>query len=282
VGKRYKTLEYKGKIVFNKLTITAPARELKPFQENEACFMFVHHGDFSIRTNEEVIPFKEKQGMLTKCFNFFIETTNKQRVKHSTIEFMGVFLFPSHVEKLLDLKLSESSVQVDYNMKRVEIDKLLHSFHESIDVLVENPELADEALIENKIREFVLLISKSQNMAPLDFLSAIFKLNAIDFKSTIHNNLYSNLSVREMAQLCAMSTSSFKRKFKEEFSESPKKYLANKKLERAVNLLKNSQERISDIAYECGYETISTFNRSFKSSYGISPSEFRLNQIAQQ
>ena len=56
--------------------------------------------------------------------------------------------------------------------------------------------------------------------------------------------------------------------------------MAKKKLEKAIDLLKNSSERISTIAYECGYDTISTFNRSFKLHNGISPSEFRLDQIA--
>ena len=117
-------------------------------------------------------------------------------------------------------------------------------------------------------------------MSTVDFLSSMFKLNPTEFESTIKNNLYSNLSVQQMAQLCAMSTSSFKRKFKETYNESPKKFVANKKLEKAKNLLKNSSERISTIAYDCGFETLSTFNRSFKFKTGISPSEFRLDQNA--
>ena len=276
----YKTLEYKGKVVFHKLTITAPKRELKPFQNDEACFMFVNKGEFSVRTPDQLISFKEDKALLAKCFNFFIETSKPQRETHEKMEFLGIFLFPSHVEELLQIDLSKSSKKVDYNIKQVQIDELLNSYRDTINLLMDNPELADENLIETKLKEFVLLISKSQNMSPQDFLSAMFKLNSTEFKSTINNNLYSNLSVDEFAKLCGMSVSSFKRKFAEVFDESPRRYLEKMKLLKAEKLLSNSTQRISEIAYDCGYETISTFNRSFKSQYGVSPSEFRLNQIA--
>lgn len=276
----YKSIEYKGKVVFHKMRITSPERDLKPFQENEACFMFVKKGEFSVRTPDQFITFKEDQGLLAKCFNFFIETTKEQRQKEKKMDFLGVFLFQSHVEDLMNLSLSSSSKRINFNIKSLHIDQLFKAYRESIEVIIENPHLADELMIETKIREFVLLISLSQKMSPVDFLASMFRLNHTDFEATIQNNLYSNLSVVQMAQLCAMSSSSFKRKFQEIYNESPKKYVGKKKLERALNLLKNSSERISTIAYECGYETISTFNRSFKLSTGISPSKFRLDQNA--
>ncbi len=59
-----KTIEYRGKVVFHKITITAPVRDLKPFQDNEACFMFVNKGEFSVRTPDQFISFKQDQGLL--------------------------------------------------------------------------------------------------------------------------------------------------------------------------------------------------------------------------
>ena len=276
----YKTIEYKGKIVFHKIAAKAPVRDIKPFQDNEACFMFVDKGELSIRTPDQFLDFKPDQGLLAKCFDFFVETTEQQRSKYDRMEFLGIFLFPEHVESLLDLDLSTSTKGVDFNIKQLPIDKLFKSYRDSINILVDNPELADQSMIETKLREFVLLISKSQNMSPLDFLASMFKLNYTEFRATIQNNLYSSLSVAHFAQLCAMSLSSFKRKFKEEFHESPKRYISKKKIEKAIDLLKNSDERISNIAYDCGYETISTFNRSFKSMHGVSPTEFRVTQNA--
>ena len=128
------------------------------------------------------------------------------------------------------------------------------------------------------MKEFVLLMTKSQHApSQLDFLSALFKPLDIEFKSTILHNVYSNLSLDELARLCHLSTSSFKRKFKEVFKTSPKKYISQKKIEKAAALLKSENLRISDIAYDVGFDSLATFNRNFTDTYGKSPTEFRLS-----
>ncbi|MEM7511807.1 MAG: helix-turn-helix domain-containing protein [Bacteroidota bacterium] len=277
----HKTLSYKGQVVFEKIRMQNPPRGLKPFRENEACFLFITRGEFVVRTPDELILFEEGKGLLAKCFDFYFEASEAQRAAHDTLEAIGVLLYPSLIEELFQFDLSQSNHRVDYNLKRIEIDALLNSFKESINILLDNPELADEGMIKTKLKEFVLLICKTVNAgSQLDFLSAMFKLNAPEFRSTIHQNLYSNLSIEEFARLCGMSISAFKRKFGEVFQESPGKYISRKKLEKASELLASSSLRVSEIAYDLGYETISTFNRSFKAHFGQSPSEYRLNRLA--
>jgi len=275
-----KTLVYKDKVVFHKMNITSPKRGLKPFQNNEACFMFVNQGDFSVRTPNQFISFNKTKGLLAKCFNFFIETTEKQRNESKEMEFIGVFLFPEQVEEIMDLDLSNSNHKVNFNIKKINIDALFTSYKNSINILLDNPEIADEEMIKLKLKEMIILISKSQNLSVLDFLTSMFSLNHVEFKAIIKNNIYSNLSVDDFAKLCNMSLSSFKRKFTKVYTESPKKYINRTKLEKATTLLSTTDLLISVIAYDCGFETISSFNRSFKLHIKISPTEYRLNQIA--
>ncbi len=272
-----KTLKYKGQIVFEKIEMSNFKRIPKLFQDNEACFMFINKGEFSVRTPDEFISFRKGKGLLAKCFDYFFETSKAQREVGNSIEVVGVLLYPSIIEELFQFDTSQSTHAVDYNVKAVPVDGLLNSFKESVTILLDNPELADETLIKTKLKEFVLLMTKTQN-APtqLDFLAAMFKKNTSEFKETILKNLYSNLSIDEFAHLCGMSLSTFKRKFTETFKESPKKYIAIKKLEKAAKLLALPNCRISNVAYDCGFESISTFNRSFKTYFGKSPSEYRL------
>jgi AraC-like DNA-binding protein len=273
-----KVLKYKGQIVFEKLKMSTFKRIPKLFQENEACFMFIEEGEFSIRTPDEFISFEKGKGLLAKCFDYFFETSKKQRDKRDSIEAIGVLLYPSIVEEIFQFDVSNHNHRVDYNAKSIQIDGLLNNFKESINILLDNPELADETLIKTKLKEFVLLMSKTVNApSQLDFLSSMFQKNSSEFKKTILNNLYSNLSIDEFAHLCGMSLSTFKRKFSDVFKDSPKKYFAKKKLEKASKMLTSKEYRISDVAYDCGFESISTFNRSFKNHFGKSPTEFRLN-----
>lgn len=277
-----KVLKYKGKVVFEKISMSPFQRMPKLYEENEACFMFINKGEFSVRTPDQFLSFKKGQGLLAKCFDYFFETNKEQRKSSDSIEVVGVLLFSDIVQELFDFDISASSHTVDFNTKTIQIDALLDNFKNSINILLDNPELADEQMIKTKLKEFVLLISKTQNSpSQLDFLSAMFNKNSTEFMTTVANNIYSSLSVDEFARLCGMSVSSFKRRFTETYSQSPKKYFEEMKLKKASQMLLSESNRISDIAYDCGYETISTFNRSFKTYFGKSPSDYRLSQTAQ-
>lgn len=277
-----KVLKYNNQIVFEKLTISSKfGRFPKMFQNNEACFIFVNKGEFSARTPDQFISFKKGQGLLSKCFDYFFEADRKQREVSDTISAIGVLLHADIVEEIFQFDHTLSNYRVNYNIKQVAIEAILQNYMESVELLIDNPEIADEAIIKNKLKEFIILLCKTQNIGRQnDFLSALFKKNSTPFEDTIKHNLYSNLSIQEFALLCGMSVSSFKRKFNSVYKESPKKYLALQKLKKATTLLKTNTDRISEIAYDCGFESISTFNRAFKSIYGISPSEYRMNHNA--
>lgn len=270
-------LKYKDRVIFGKQTMPYFDRMPKEYQADEACFVFVNEGEISVRSQTDMMDLNKTQGVLAKCLNYFFETNKEQEKSSDFVEVIAVILYPDLLEELFEFDLSASNYTVDYNIKQVEVDRLLENFKESIRILLDNPELADESIIKTKLKEFVLLMSKSQN-APshLDFLSAIFKPINIEFKTTIQHNIYSNLSLDELARLCHLSTSSFKRKFKETYNDSPQKYIAKKKVEKAASLLKKANTRVSDIAYDVGFDSLATFNRNFTATYGKSPSEYRL------
>jgi len=273
-----KYLKYKDRVVFGKQSMPYFDRIPKQYAENEACFVFVNKGEVSVRSQIEPIHLDKNQGLLAKCLNYFFETNEEQRKSSDGVEVIAVLLYPSIVQELFEFDISNYDYSFDFNIKQVELDRLLENFKESINILLDNPELADENIIKTKLKEFVLLVSKSQEApSQLDFLAALFRPLDIEFKTTVHNNLYSNLALDELAALCHLSTSSFKRKFSETFNNSPKKYISQKKVERAAELLKSRDLRISDIAYDVGFDSLATFNRNFSNRYGKSPSEYRLS-----
>ncbi len=273
-----KYLKYKGRIVFGKQSMPYFDRIPKEYFEDEACFVFVNEGEVSVRSQTDYMDLDKNHAILAKCLNYFFETNDKQKESSDGIEVIAVILHPSQIEELFEFDLSQSNYSIEYNIKHIEVDRLLANFKESINILLDNPELADERMIETKLKEFVLLMTKSQDApSQLDFLSALFKPIDIEFKSTIRHNIYANLSLDELARLCHLSTSSFKRKFSEVFKASPKKYISGKKIEKAAALLISNSSRISDIAYDVGFDSLATFNRNFTAAYGKSPSEYRLS-----
>ena len=88
----------------------------------------------------------------------------------------------------------------------------------------------------------------------------------------------SDISIAELASMCNTSVSNFRAVFHEQVGMSPKKFQIELKLKKAMSLIRFSQLRIMDISYECGFNSISNFNRQFFSRYGISPSQVRKNK----
>lgn len=94
------------------------------------------------------------------------------------------------------------------------------------------------------------------------------------FKDCVERCWNSSLSVEEIAFLCNMSLSSFKRTFERVYEESPGKWLKRKRLEQAAILIKTFNKNPIDVYSETGYADYSSFSHSFKKQFGVSPKEY--------
>ena len=81
--------------------------------------------------------------------------------------------------------------------------------------------------------------------------------------------------IQELAQHSCLSETHFRHLFKAQVGVCPKHFQIKLKINTAMNRLKNEQSRILDIAYECGFETLSSFNRYFKQETGVTPRQWR-------
>lgn len=91
----------------------------------------------------------------------------------------------------------------------------------------------------------------------------------------ITENLNKSFSLEELAKLSHFSPHYFHRIFAAVVGESVNNYTNRLRLEKAARLLTFSTNHLSSIAYECGFSSPSTFSRSFKQYFNISPSAFR-------
>ncbi|MGE5614810.1 MAG: helix-turn-helix domain-containing protein [Bacillota bacterium] len=84
-----------------------------------------------------------------------------------------------------------------------------------------------------------------------------------------------NIGIRDISNLIYLSPCHFKRVFKEYTGQTPHRYLMNIRLEKAKELLANSEYSIEDIARRCGFINAGHFAVAFKRSTKLSPSEYR-------
>lgn len=271
----YKKLSYQGKTIFGKIVMGEFDRIEKYFQQNEACFMFVNNGDMILRTPEQTIHIKNGDGLFAKCGNYFFEKQTSEK-----ITLIASYFYPDILKQIFTNDIFSSNYETRYDAKKVVIDKLLDDFRDNISYLLDNPDVVDDDYLLTKLKEFLILLSKSEK-APtvIDFVSSFFKPYEYDFKLIIENNKFSNLSLNDFSMLCGMSLATFKRKFKEYYQTTPKQYLLDEKIKKASHLLALKEKRVVDIAYDCGFDTITAFNRNFKKITNLTPTEYRNNSV---
>ena len=83
------------------------------------------------------------------------------------------------------------------------------------------------------------------------------------------------MSLAAVAKAVNMSASYFSEKFKEITGINFVTYVARTRIEKARHLLQNPKLRVSEIAFEVGFQSLSQFNRAFKNVTGKAPSEYR-------
>jgi AraC-like DNA-binding protein len=78
-----------------------------------------------------------------------------------------------------------------------------------------------------------------------------------------------------MARTLNVSTFYFCKMFKKATGLTFTDYLAHARIKRARNLLLNPHARVSEVAYACGFASLTHFNRVFKRVVGKSPTDYR-------
>ena len=91
----------------------------------------------------------------------------------------------------------------------------------------------------------------------------------------MYHELDQNKSVSEYAAFCNMSTSRFTHIFKSALGISPKRYIINLKMTKAVELLENTYLSVNETARRVGIEDQNYFSRLFKKHTGVSPKKFK-------
>lgn len=88
----------------------------------------------------------------------------------------------------------------------------------------------------------------------------------------------SEISINDLADAAGMSVSSLNRKMKDLLGSTPKEFLRKARMDRACYLLLNTEQPIKEIAYACGFSDQNYFGKKFRSQYGVSPTDYRLNK----
>ncbi|SHM78407.1 AraC family transcriptional regulator [Mucilaginibacter sp. OK098] len=125
----------------------------------------------------------------------------------------------------------------------------------------------------------ILAVSQEYN-----YLASISFKNLCDEKNTkrinevyqfLMQNFHRDIELKEVADLCNMTTNSFCRFFKTSTQKSLTRFINELRIGHACKLLQNAENTIADVCYQCGYNNFTNFNKFFRSITGKTPSEYK-------
>lgn len=96
-----------------------------------------------------------------------------------------------------------------------------------------------------------------------------------ELHSWIVANLDRPLSVNDLARHVGMSVRNFSRAYHKALGQTPSSFVRSLRVEAAIRALTNTNDRISEIVYKCGFANDEQMRRSFIASHGVPPSSFR-------
>ncbi|NML41034.1 helix-turn-helix transcriptional regulator [Chitinophaga sp. G-6-1-13] len=159
-----------------------------------------------------------------------------------------------------------------------EKDEFLVNFIHSLDCMLRSGQPIHPDLQKVKLEELFLYLAihspaQMQQMRNMHTEAG----DDLMIRQAVTSHMDNNITVEELAFLCNMSLSSFKRKFARVYGNSPNRWLLEKRMEKAATMLRQDNRKASEIYYELGYENLSSFIQSFKQIYGITPKQYQLS-----
>lgn len=267
------------KTIFERAVIKAPLRFTSSlFAEDRACFFYLRRGEYQVASEANQVNVRPREGLLKKCGNYIAQFFRTD--EEDECEAIVAFFYPEILKEIYSDTIPRflKNRPAAKPLQKVASNELLDRYIQSLLVYFENPDLADEELVVLKLKELILLLLKTdQADSVLELVSDFFNPRVFALKEVVENHAFNDVSVEELAFLCHLSLSSFKREFTKIYADTPAQYIRNRKLARAAELLEFSDTRVTEICYDCGFNDLANFSTAFHKKYGRSPKQYRLD-----
>jgi AraC-like DNA-binding protein len=238
---------------------------------NQHTFSFLMKGNKEVVFNNSTLSIDNSKFLIMKSGHCLMtEKLSSAQNYRSVLLFFSNDVLLKFIRKN-ELNRKESNVYKSvYSFK---YDEFIERFVNSLLDISKLSKNIQKRMLEVKFEEIILYLTEKYGTEFLYSFSEKSNDTSQKFIQTVETNWMSKLTLKELAFLCNMSVSTFKREFEKYYAESPIKWFRNKRLEYAHHLLNKEQKKSSEIYLEVGYENLSSFIQAYKSKYGITPKQ---------
>lgn len=233
--------------------------------------MDIRHGSLEYRVENNELAFLRKDRLVE------ISTSPSRSGEPAKSEYLMISLKPDLVKEFLKLaELKIPSLNEPQTIKTGGINPRLMGCVNSFKTFISSGQKVGENLIKIKILELLFHLADTEQTILEQVLDLREQFRA-NITAVVEDNITNSMSLNELADLSGRSLSSFRRDFLAIYNMSPSRWIRQKRLEKASELLQSTTMTVTDICYTLGFENIAHFSRVFKSHFQNSPSAFRLN-----
>ena len=167
-----------------------------------------------------------------------------------------------------------------YDVYNAEHDKMIVTLKEIVNQ-ASNEKIFNEALGYSLLLKFFTYLGQQCVTEELEETeeteSAGYKSAKLMAEACLYitQNCAEPLTLEDVAHQIGISKSYFSHLFKDFTQMTFVDYLTKERIRRAETMFSGPKKKMIDIAFECGFTSVSSFNRTFKKIKGISPREFR-------
>ncbi len=187
------------------------------------------------------------------------------------------------LERSLSRILSIFDAQVPVMRFSENVQGQLFDIINDIFVQGKNPDPIRDLTIHTKFMEFLyrLYQESSHNIYAPGALPDTSNFRIYAVTAWIHENYRNSITLEQIAEQFNMSPYYLSHQFKQVTGFTLVNYIQMTRIRNVQQLLLYSNKKVTDIADECGFESFSQFNRTFRKFCDSSPSEFRKNTDSQ-
>lgn len=237
-------------------------------------FSFLQVGKKQVHFAGNSVAVNKNQSLLLKKGNWLWT----ELLEHETVYYCKLLFFSE--KTLLNFlhkhSIPETKMETDVPFFVIRNNSYIKSYLKSLSAI----SLTDTPLLNNllqvKFEELMLYLLQNYGKKFEQYLYSLINSEVSSFKKIIESKVYSNLKLSEIAFLCNMSLSTFKRHFTKAYHVSPGKWLQDQRLQKAKELLESGSSKPSEIYLDFGYNNHSNFSIAFKNKFGLTPKEVSL------
>jgi AraC family transcriptional regulator, exoenzyme S synthesis regulatory protein ExsA len=247
-----------------------------------ACFLkdhlllIVKSGVYTVRLSDQEYTVRSNEMLfLHKSIGIEFEKSGEPDSDY-ILDYMMFFLN----EKILDEFLKFAGLKPIYPVNDVvpvtvfPINNRIGSYIESLKPYFEQPDEVKEGLVRVKLMELLFHMADSNERFLYQLMHPISKDKG-SIAKVMEENFMNPVSLNDLAYLSGRSLATFKRDFQAIYNTSPIKWIRNRRLDKAKELLSETMLSVTYVCFSTGFENIAHFSKVFKERFGLPPSEFR-------